>query len=322
MADGEAVLLTRRVEGIAAEMIAGGGAGMADAARTVASMRRFAAWNALLVADQAGGVPSLVYGWAQWEAMGRTPGSDATAFRLLSPLRMPTAPAGAGGRPAYAWLPGVRGARWRRRGWLAVTAFDRRDVDGVPDGALFSRAPLPDRGSALKALERMIGVMGADVTPVVDRADVRFLASGPRPTVALDPDRSDLAWVAHVAAHMATDRFAAGDGDRWPAWLVTTMLCHALGLREWSAPGPVTCASPVDALERARLALVRLLAAVPDAATVTSGRGSSRLVPVRGPSPVSPAGGPPPFGPSSPRGVASCGDVAMAGSCLVCGVVA
>lgn len=275
MADDEIGRLTGMVGRIGERIAADGADGFSRAALDVAFLHRFAAWNALLACEEHDGMPSLVFGWAQWEAMGRFPVSGASPIRLLSPARRPTA--ARGGVRGFVPFPGDEGARWSRSGWIEVNAFDVDDTRGVDAALLFTAPRSPDRESVMLALAGMAELMGADPTYVAAGPDVAVVfPPGPRARIEFDPENADPASLAHLVAHMASD--GAGDDATWLAGLLTVMLCGVFGVRSgFPVTPPPGHASPVDALERARILLARLLLAAPGRPTVTSGRGSSRL---------------------------------------------
>ena len=166
MADEETGMLVDTVRQEAHAIVGGGEAALADAARNVAMLRRFCAWNTLLILRARHGIPELVFGWAQWEAMGRFPVSADARIALLSPVRRPVT-SGADGVRRHVPLPGPEPsdgrARWMRAEWVPVSAFDAPDTEGRPVESMFLTGDAPQRDTACEALAGMIRALGVAV---------------------------------------------------------------------------------------------------------------------------------------------------------------
>lgn len=278
MADDGTGMLVDAVREEARAIVRGGGEGLAAAAAAAALMRRFSAWNALLARRARRGIPVLVFGWAQWEAMGRFPVSADARIALLSPLRRPVS-RGADGALRHVPLPGPGPSdgrrRWTRAGWVTVSAFDVPDTEGRPLGSMFLESPAPQRDGAFDILGGMLGSLGMSVLAEPGDPKVRLSArSGPDPVVSYDPCLADPAMLAHLVAHLAT---GGGADERSRVWTLTVMLCSVL-----DAPAPGIVPLPermgvVDVLESCRMRLARLESCAPGRGGTGSGRGSSRM---------------------------------------------
>jgi len=280
MADEETGMLVDTVRQEAHAIVRGGGEGLARAARAAAVMRRFSAWNALLACRARHGIPGLVFGWAQWEAMGRFPVSAEARIALLSPVRRPVS-RGADGVRRHVPLPGPEPsdgrARWMRAGWVAVSAFDAPDTEGRPLESMFPKIPVPRRDEVFDMLGGMLGGLGMGVLVVPGDPKVRLSARsgpGPDPVVSYDPGLADPMMLAHLVAHLAVN---GGTDERSRAWTLTVMLCSML-----DAPAPDVVPLPermgvVDVLESCRMRLVRLESYAPGRRRTGSGRGSLRM---------------------------------------------
>lgn len=280
MADEETGMLVDTVRQEAHAIVGGGEAALADAARNVAMLRRFCAWNTLLIIRARHGIPGLVFGWAQWEAMGRFPVSAEARIALLSPVRRPVS-RGADGVRRHVPLPGPEPsdgrARWMRAGWVAVSAFDAPDTEGRPLESMFPKIPVPRRDEVFDMLGGMLGGLGMGVLVVPGDPKVRLSARsgpGPDPVVLYDPGLADPMMLAHLVAHLAVN---GGTDERSRAWTLTVMLCSML-----DAPAPDVVPLPermgvVDVLESCRMRLVRLESYAPGRRRTGSGRGSLRM---------------------------------------------
>lgn len=287
MTDDDTGVLADTVREETHAIVRAGDAGLADAARATAALRRFSAWNVLLILRARHGIPELVFGWAQWEAMGRFPARPGSGIRLLSPLRGPAA-RGEDGRVGRVPLPGPEstGSRtmWVRAGWVPVTAFDAPDTLGRPLESMFVGGAVPDRGSAFDALAMMLEMLGVGSRVEPGDPMARLSARpGFGPEAAYDPDLTEPSVLAHLLAHVAVE----GRGDeRSRACALTVMLCSMLG-----APAPDAVPLPermgvVDVLESCRRMLARLESCASRVPVSTSGRGSSMLaLPRPAPSP-------------------------------------
>lgn len=278
MADEETGMLVDTVRQEAHAIVGGGEAALADAARNVAMLRRFCAWNTLLILRARHGIPELVFGWAQWEAMGRFPVSADARIALLSPVRRPVT-SGADGVRRHVPLPGPEPsdgrARWMRAEWVPVSAFDAPDTEGRPLESMFLTGDAPQRDTACEALAGMIRALGVAVLVEPGDPVVRLsMGAGDEAAASYDPDLVDPATLAHLVAHLVV---GAIDDVRSRAWTLTVMLCTMLG-----APAPDAVSLParmgvVDVLESCRLRLARLESCAQESPLAGSGRGSSRL---------------------------------------------
>ena len=291
----EAGMLVDRVRESERLIESGGGRSLADAARDVAMLRRFAAWNALLITRALDGMPQLVFGWAQWEAMGRYPVRPETRIALLSPLRRPVS-TGEDGRDCRIPLAGPESskdeARWLRAAWVTVSAFDAPDTDGRPLESMFREDPLPDRDKQVDTLSVMLEAMGPIVRETTGGRAIRLETTGARPVASYDPVLVDPTVLAHLVAHLATDR---GVDELSRAVALTVMLCAMLGLEPPDAVPMPKELGVVDVLESSRMSLARLDSHAPGSGRTSSGRGSSVMrLPAQAPgrdAPPSPPGG-------------------------------
>ena len=227
----------------------------------VGRLRAFSVWNALLLTpdDPGKGLPDLVYGWGQWEVLGRRPRAGVEPVLLCSPVMGRRMRRRGSGAWSEAFLPSYvnETSGWEDswgplHGFTVAYAFDLAMTEGdpvafgMPDGGVSSVFA----AAARNLFDYAPSAAGEDVVkPSWQLEDDR------RPPELAMPQDGRGEWrIAHMIAHMAVWEAHDGRVDwRRPGAMLDALLLTGMLLGCWGECVGRPLAARVAALAGGRL---------------------------------------------------------------------